>query len=167
MEYLEKLILKKITLIISVIFIFVFIASSASIIYFKNRSVEKDITEMISQVENTYKTNLSSIESTEEFFKDDYLNRAYAVDYILNNNPQKSLNNKSLKKIKELMEVESIHVVDKNGEIVLSSNDDSIGLNLLEHKESHPFWNLIKGNDTDRKVVQLNATSISSKEEKI
>lgn len=65
------------------------------------------------------------------------------------------------------MEVESIHIVDKNGIIVLSSNDESIGINLLDSKKAHPFWNLINGKDDDGKVIQLNAVSISSKEEKI
>lgn len=164
---MEKLILKRITLMIMSIFIFTFLVGSISIVVFKNKSMDKDITGMISEIENTYKENKINIELTEEFFQDDYFNRAYAVDYIIYNNPEENLNNESLKKIKQLMEVESIHIVDKNGVIVLSSNDESIGLNLLNSKKAYPFWNLINGKDDDGKVIQLNAISISTKEEKI
>lgn len=164
---MEKLILKRITLMIMAIFIFIFLVGSTSIVIFKNKSMDKDITGMISEIENTYKENKINIELTKEFFEDDYFNRAYAVDYIIHNNPEENLNNESLKKIEELMEVESIHIVDKNGVIVLSSDDESIGLNLLNSKQTYPFWNLINGKDDDGKVIQLNAVSISTKEEKI
>lgn len=164
---MEKLVLKRITLILISIFIFIFLASSLNIFIIKNKSVKKDLTEMISQIENSYKENALNIEATKELFKDDYLNRAYAIDYILNNNKEENLNNEALKRIKKLMEVESVHIVDKNGVITLSSSDESIGINLLNNKESYPFWNLIKGQDTDGEVVQLDAKSISKKEEKI
>lgn len=164
---MEKLILKKITLIVTSIFIFIFLASSISIVIIKNQSTQKELTEMIDEVERSYEENSINIESTKEFFQDDYLNRAYAVDYILSNNPTENLNINSLKKIKQLMEVESIHIVDKSGIVVLSSNEESVGINLLQAKEAYPFWNLIQGNDSDGKVVQLNAISIVEHEEKI
>ena len=164
---MEKLILKKIISIITGIFIFVFLASSISIVIIKNKSVDKDITEEISQIENFYKENLLNIELTKEFFKDDYLNRAYAIDYILTNNPEENLNNESLKKIKKIMEVELINIIDKNGVIVLGSNDESIGINLLNSTEAYPFFSLIKGKDQDGKVVQLDAISTLDKKEKI
>ena len=164
---MEKLILKRITLMIMTIFICIFLLGSISIVIFKNRSMSKHLTDVISEIENTYEENKVNIELTKQFFKDDYFNRAYAVDYIINNNPDKNLNNESLKNIKRLMEVESIHIVDKNGSIVLSSNDEFIGLNLLNSNQAYPFWNLINGKDEDGKVIQLDALSISTKEEKI
>ena len=94
---MEKLILKRITLMIMTIFIFIFLVGSISIVILKNKSMDKDITGMISEIENTYKENEINIELTKEFFEDDYFNRAYAVDYILNNNPEENLNNESLK----------------------------------------------------------------------
>ena len=164
---MEKLILKKIKLIIMSISIIIFLISSMSIIILKNRSIKKELISMISEIERTYKENSYNMESSEEFFEDDYLNRAYAIDYILSNNPDENLSNDSLKKIKGLMEVESVHIVDKNGVIVLSSNDESIGINLLESKQAYPFWNLINGRDDDGKVVQLNAKSIAENKDKI
>lgn len=164
---MEKLILRRIKLMIMVIFIFFFFAGTISIFIVKNKAIDKDLMDMISQIQNTYKENKLNIELTKEFFKDDYFNRAYAVDYILNNNPEENLNNESLKKIKRLMEVESIHIVDKNGIVVLSSDDPSIGLDLLNSKESAAFCDLIKGIEEDGKVIQLDGISISSGEKKI
>ena len=95
---MEKLILRRIKLMIMVIFIFFFFAGTISIFIVKNKVIDKDLMDMISQIQNTYKENKLNIELTKEFFKDDYFNRAYAVDYILNNNPEENLNNESLKK---------------------------------------------------------------------
>lgn len=164
---MEKLILKKIKIIVMSISVIIFLMSSISIVILKNKSAKKELDSMISEIERTYEENSLNMKSTEDFFEDDYLNRAYAIDYILSNNPDKSLNNDSLKKIKELMEVESVHIVDKNGVIALSSNYESIGINLLESKQSYPFWNLINGRDDDGEVVQLNAKSIVGNKDKI
>lgn len=63
---MEKLILKRITLMIMTIFIFIFLVGSISIVILKNKSMDKDITGMISEIENTYKENEINIELTKD-----------------------------------------------------------------------------------------------------
>lgn len=122
---------------------------------------------MISQVEGTYDQSEEKLKSNEEVFKSYYLNRVYAIDYILSNNPKENLNIESLEKISQLMDIEAIYLIDNNGIIVLSDDESSIGLDLLNSKSAHKFWKLIKSNNSNDYVIDLDAISIIGNEEKI
>ena len=122
---------------------------------------------MISQVEDTYDQSEEKLKSNEEVFKSYYLNRVYAIDYILSNNPKENLNIESLEKISQLMDIEAIYLIDNNGIIVLSDDESSIGLDLLNSKSAHKFWKLIKSNNSNDYVIDLDAISIIGNEEKI
>lgn len=163
---MEKIILKKIVLIIISIFTIGFLISSAIILYMRSNSVEKDLLEMISQIEISNEQIQVNLEDNLKLFKEDYLNRTYAIDYILSNNKE-NLNKEALNEIKDLMKVDEIHVVDNNGIVVFSSEEESIGIDLLKSKEGYSFWNLIKNNDENGNIVQLNATKILDGTEKI
>ena len=99
---MEKIILKKIILIFTAIFICIFLACVTGIFFIKNKSAINDLSQMISQIEDTYNQSEIKLKTTEDFFKDDYLNRAYAIDYILSNNPEENLNNEALENIKKI-----------------------------------------------------------------
>ena len=163
---MEKIILKKIVLIALSIFSIGFLISASSFIYIKNKSTEKDLTEMISQIEIASNEINTDVENSINLFKEDYLNRAYAIDYILSNIDE-ALNKESLKKIRDLMDIDEIHIIDKNGIAALSTDDKSIGVNLIQSKEGYSFWNLIKSNNKEDNVVQLDAIKISDGTEKI
>lgn len=122
---------------------------------------------MISQVEDTYDQSEEKLKSNEEVFKSYYLNRVYAIDYILSNNPKENLNIESLEKISQLMDIEAIYLIDNNGIIVLRDDESSIGLDLLNSKSAHKFWKLIKSNNSNDYVIDLDAISIIGNEEKI
>ncbi len=122
---------------------------------------------MISQVEGTYDQSEEKLKSNEEVFKSYYLNRVYAIDYILSNNPKENLNIESLEKISQLMDIEAIYLIDNNGVIVLSDDESSIGLNLLNSKSAHRFWKLIKSDNNNDYAIDLDAISIIGNEEKI
>ena len=164
---MEKIILRKIILIFTVIFIATFLVSITVMFSIKSNLTKADLSQMISQVENSYNQSEIKLETSEELFKNDYLNRAYAIDYILSNNPKENLNIESLDNIKELMDIESIYLIDNNGVIVLSDDTSSIGIDLLNSKSAHKFWNLIKSDNINDYVIDLDAISISGNEEKI
>ena len=164
---MEKIILRKIILIFTVIFIATFLVSITFMFSIKSNLTKADLSQMISQVENSYNQSEIKLETSEELFKNDYLNRAYAIDYILSNNPKENLNIESLDNIKELMDIESIYLIDNNGVIVLSDDTSSIGIDLLNSKSAHKFWNLIKSDNINDYVIDLDAISISGNEEKI
>lgn len=100
-----------------------------------------------------------------KLYIDDYVNRTQAIDFMLETNEQMR-NTEGLNKIKRLMNVTSIYVIDHTGEIVLSSEEESIGVNLLEHKEAESFWGLITDSDSSEYVVDLDAKNIIEKDTK-
>lgn len=164
---MERILLKKIGLVFVILSIVIFAVFSGVIFVTESKIAIHDLDEMIKQVESFYNKSKLDTEVTEEMFKEDYLNRAYAVDYMLNSNSDGNYSLETLKKIKKLMEVESIHVIDDTGKIVVSSEKDSIGLNLKNYPESDPFAKLIDSKDITENVVQLDAVSITKKESKI
>lgn len=164
---MEKIILRKIILNFTFIFMATFLVSVTVMFSIKNSLAKDDLSQMISQVENSYKQVETKLKATEELFESDYLNRVYAIDYILNNNTKENLNIESLESIKRLMDIESIYLIDNNGIIVLSDDESSIGLDLLNSKSAHKFWKLIKSNNSNDYVIDLDAISIIGNEEKI
>lgn len=54
--------------------------------------------------------------------KEDYLNRAWAVEYVLSRDPR-IISEAELTVLKELMEVQDITLIGKSGEILLSTNE--------------------------------------------
>jgi diguanylate cyclase (GGDEF)-like protein len=166
-KLLEKIILRKIILNFTFIFMATFLVSVTVMFSIKNSLAKDDLSQMISQVEGTYDQSEEKLKSNEEVFKSYYLNRVYAIDYILSNNPKENLNIESLEKISQLMDIEAIYLIDNNGIIVLSDDESSIGLDLLNSKSAHKFWKLIKSNNSNDYVIDLDAISIIGNEEKI
>lgn len=164
---MEKIILRKIILNFTFIFMATFLVSVTVMFSIKNSLAKDDLSQMISQVEGTYDQSEEKLKSNEEVFKSYYLNRVYAIDYILSNNPKENLNIESLEKISQLMDIEAIYLIDNNGIIVLSDDESSIGLDLLNSKSAHKFWKLIKSNNSNDYVIDLDAISIIGNEEKI
>lgn len=157
---MEKILLRRIGFIFVILSILIFVLFSGIIFFTESKLAIDDLEEMIEQFEVSYNKSKLDMEATKNMFEHDYLNRAYAVDYMLNNNPEVNYNSATLKKLKELMEVESIQIIDDTGEIVLSSEEKSIGLNLKEHQASEPFVRLIESSDAKTSVVQLKGISI-------
>ena len=163
---MEKILLKRIGLFFISLSILIFALSSGGIYFSESKIAIHDLNEMIEQIVITYNKRKLDTEVTKKMFEEDYLNRAYAVDFMLNNNPEINYNISTLQKIKKLMEVESIHIIDHTGEIVLSSEQKSIGLNLRNYQASDPFVELIDSNDASAYVVQLDGVSITDNEPK-
>ena len=115
--------------------------------------------QLLNQASTFYKESKENLEDKLSLYKEDYLNRVYTIDFILYNNINMR-SNEGLNEIKNLMGVDSIHVVDKSGEIILSSEEKSLGLNLLEYKEAQSFWGLITGSDLRDSVFLLDSRNI-------
>ncbi len=163
---MEKILLKRIGLNLSIVSIVIFTMLSGVVLYTESELAIDELDDTIKQLEISYINSQQDTETTKKIFEEDYLNRAYAIDFILHNNPETNYNMSTLKKLKELMSVESIHIIANTGEIVLSSEEQSIGLNLKDHQESEAFAKLIDSSDANANVVQLDAVSITGKEPK-
>ena len=156
---MEKILLKKIiTLLVIAGIIELFIFSYATFIT-KYSSTIQSLDEMISQFEVSYENNKNVINDKIDLYKKDYLNRAYAIDFMIANNTSLQTT-EGLKKMQHLMDVSAIHLIDHNGIIVLSSDEESVGINLLEHESRNLFWSLIRGKKLNGYEIQLESTTI-------
>lgn len=153
---MEKLLLRKIGLIFIGLLVIIFAGFSVIIFSIESKNAINSIEQMIKQVGDSYNKNKKMTENTKELLKEDYLNRAYAIEFILEDNPKENYRNRALKTIKKQMEVDFINVIDFKGNVVLSSDNSNIGLNLKEHKESKMFWELIDSDNIKDYVVQFN-----------
>lgn len=95
-----------------------------------------------------------------ELFEKDYLNRAWAVEFILNTMNSESITHDVLTQITKLMQVNTIHLVSDDGVIILSSDDNTLGLNLRTNEKSSAFWGLIDGTSVEDEVVLIGVDSI-------
>ena len=156
---MEKKLFKKLSLnfaLIGGIFIVVFFL----ILYGKSKIESyQRLEDILNQVSTRYDLKVKEIEGKVALYQKDYLNRAQAVDFILKNNIDMR-NAEGLQEIKRLMGVESIYVIGHSGEILLSTKEETLGLNLLEYEEAKTFWGLITGSDSKDYAIDLEATNI-------
>lgn len=149
---MEKIVLKKIRLALNIVSILMFLVFLGVIFYTEKQTALKTLTETIKQIELLSNQAKLDTESTKHILEKDYLNRAHAIDYMLKNN-EGEISNSTLEKIKELMEVESIGLMDSKGEIVFNSSNELIGLNLKDFPNYEPYERLL--NSTDEKEYVL------------
>lgn len=160
---MKKILFKQIVLSLTIIAGFMFVLSLGIIFHVQSKIAINDLEEMVEQVEVEYTNSKLVTEEKIKLFQDDYLNRAYAIDFILNQDSKNNYNITMLKKIKKLMEVESINIINHAGQIVFSSEKESVGLNLKDYQEAAPFWELIDSEDSNANVVHMNASKIVGK----
>lgn len=160
---MEKILLRKISInfIIAGIIV-VFLYSLGTYKKYKEEAFN-NCEQLLNQISASYEEAQVNLEDKIILYKEDYLNRAYAIDFILKNNVDMR-NYKGLNKIKDLMGVDSIYLVDNNGKITLSNEKESIGENLLGYKQSSEFWELINSSNQDDIVMDIDDNILEGKQ---
>lgn len=127
-----------------------------------NNNVE-ELKQIVEQIKSSSERSEKSREIAEKLFKEDYLNRAVAIEEMLNNIPG-AITRENLQHINKLMNIESISLVDDKGIIINSSNADLIGKNMLSNDENKNFRELFN-NENKKSSVDLYGKSILVNEE--
>ena len=164
---MEKLLLKKIGLIFVSLLVIIFTIFAVIIFSVERKNSIHSVNEMVEQVENTYNKNKQVSEESIKLLEDDYLNRAYAIEFMLSDNPQKNYNNESLKNIKKFMEVEFINVINSKGNIVFSSDENKVGLSLKDYEKSKEFYQLIASDDPKDYCIYFEEKSTANEKSRI
>lgn len=100
--------------------------------------ISQSSTQVLNQIENNVKKSKSIIENKKITFQNNYLNRVKAIDFILSSKSDfRTI--QSLKQIKQLMNIEYIHIIDNDGQIVLSSEDDIVQ-NIMSMQNIFQQW---------------------------
>lgn len=100
--------------------------------------ISQSSTQVLNQIENNVKKSKSIIENKKITFQNNYLNRVKAIDFILSSKSDfRTI--QSLKQIKQLMNIKYIHIIDNDGQIVLSSEDDIVQ-NIMSMQNIFQQW---------------------------
>ena len=159
---MQKLLLKKISarlVLVTIISILIFSLILFQELKYENISKCEDLlNEILIKYEDVQKNLYEKL----ELYKEDYLNRTYSIEFILKNNIDMR-SNEGLEKINSLMQVDSIYIVNKTGEVVLSTEKNIIGVNLLDYEECKNIWPLINDTSVNDSVIDLESDTIIDK----
>lgn len=96
------------------------------------------LSQLLGSVETNIRNASNEYEERLELLKDDYLNRALAVEYILSSDSQ-MISDRGLDIVKGLMEIKSISVYDSSGKMI-GSTEDSMKERSAKQVKSEEFW---------------------------
>lgn len=102
------------------------------------------LNQLLDSVEMNLESAQEDYEARLELLKEDYLNRAWAVEYVLSDDEQ-LLSETELIVLKELMEVRDISLIGNSGEIMLSTNED-MG-EIYQHGDADSVLGAARGED--------------------
>ncbi|WP_066714634.1 GGDEF domain-containing protein [Clostridium sp. Marseille-P299] len=163
---MKKIIFKKIRNIFAILSLILFVIFTGIIYFIENNKMHNDLNSMMEQVEQLYYKSLTDAQKTKELLKSDFLNRAYAIDFMLEDYPIENCTQSTLNEIKRIMEVDEIHIIDGTGTITLSSDDEYVGLNFINYETTRRFWRLFKNDNIWEYVIEWNGLSIKDQQTK-
>lgn len=106
----------------------------------------------ISQVDQTLKSNDIELASLKESLAEDYLTRAKAFAYIIEENPKVLDSQKELQSIKKLLNVDELHVIDENGILFAGTIPKYFGMDFRSTKQTKEFLSIL--DDPNSYLVQ-------------
>lgn len=129
------------------LFLFLAVLSSQNILSdYKDR-----LSDMLVQVERKYIQTQKASDDKILLLKKDYINRAKTVRFLLLND-EVYQNETGMRKLKNLMHVDKINVIDHKGIICLSDNPQAVGTDLSKRPEAEQLYQMAIG-ETRRKNI--------------
>lgn len=140
---MEKILFKRIGLMFIILLIIITAIFSCYIYSVESMKFKQDV---VSKLDQIYAASLSSDKMTlevDESYEEDYLNRAYAIDYMLTNDENVGVND--LTYIKSLMELHAIHLIKKDGSVYASSEKEGLHDNIFNYQDGEKFKKILSG----------------------
>lgn len=108
----------------------------------------------INQMVHTLENNRMELDLLQESLDEDYLTRAKAAAYVLDRQKDVSVSVKEMQYLAHLLNVDELHIIDKNGIIVSSSVSKYVDFDMDKDKQTRPFLDLIGHGDEDAYLIQ-------------
>ena len=83
--------------------------------YNAKSNIQQNAELKLEQIVTTLNSNKDELDNLTDSLNEDYLTRAYAFAYIIRSNPDVLSSQSELEKIKDLLRVDELHVIDENG----------------------------------------------------
>ena len=101
----------------------------------------------IEQVIHTLENNQEELLLMNENLDEDYLTRAKAAAYVLDNQQDMTMDVKQLQYLAALLNVDELHVIDENGIISAASVSKYVGIDMDDHEQTRAFLALLEGEE--------------------
>ena len=108
----------------------------------------------INQIIHTVQENQVELKAIQRNLDEDYLTRARAAAYVIDQNPEIVEDVEELQNLSVLLNVDEIHVIDENGIIAYSSVPEYIGLDFHEGEQTREFLRLLLDEDGENYLIQ-------------
>lgn len=106
----------------------------------------------IRQISETIENNDQEIAGLQESLGEDYLTRARAFAYIIQKNPDVLSSQEELERIKELLNVDELHVINSEGILFAGTIPKYFGMDFASTKQTSEFLKILE--DPDAFLVQ-------------
>lgn len=106
------------------------------------------------QMIHTLENNREELRLLREGLDEDYLTRAKAAAYVLDNLKEVSMDVSELQYLADLLNVDEIHIIDENGFIVAGSVSKYVGMDMHDHPQTNAFIALLESDDPDAYLIQ-------------
>ena len=117
----------------------------------RNRMMENS--EMkLDQIVQTLENNEVELQNLKDSLSEDYLTRAYAFAYIIEQNPEVLGSQSELERIARLLNVDELHVIDENGILFAGSVPLYFGMDFHDTDQTREFLPILE--DPDSYLVQ-------------
>lgn len=108
----------------------------------------------IEQVIHTLDNNRRELELLKRNLDEDYLTRARAAAYVVDQQEEVIMDVSKMQYLAELLDVDELHVIDENGIIVSASVSEYVGFDMGKHDQTRPFLDLLESDNEDAYLIQ-------------
>ena len=103
---------------------------------------------------HTLENNREELLLLREGLDEDYLTRAKAAAYVLDNLEEVSMDVAEMQYLADLLNVDEIHIFDENGFIVAGSVSKYVGMDMHDHPQTNAFIAVLESDDPDAYLIQ-------------
>lgn len=106
------------------------------------------------QMIHTLENNREELRLLRGGLDEDYLTRAKAAAYVLDNLEEVSMDVSQMQYLADLLNVDEIHIIDENGIIVAGSVLKYVNIDMHDHPQTNAFIALLESDNPDAYLIQ-------------
>lgn len=106
------------------------------------------------QIIHTLEVNQEELALLKENLDEDYLTRAKAAGYIFDSQEEISLDVAEMQYLANLLNVDELHVIGKDGKIAFGSVSQYVGYRMADHPQTRAFLALLESDNENAYLIQ-------------
>lgn len=126
------------------------------------REMERTARQRLEQVADTLQANELELKNLEASLEEDYLTRAYAFAYIIEQNPAVLDKTVELERIKLFLSVDELHVIDGDGVLRYGTVPQYLGFDFAKTEQTREFLAILNS-DQEALVQELQPNGMEGK----